>query len=93
LKIIFEMEETIFNQSMVFEVVYMTAKKVPPLKEPEGEVCSGHSIMEVKKPGVAVICVLEEKGIEPGLLVIPVSICTIILVILAEVRWEGDGFM
>jgi hypothetical protein len=49
--------------------------------------------MEVKKPGVAVICVLEEKCIEPSLLVIPVSICTIILVILAEVRWEGDGFM
>jgi hypothetical protein len=55
LKIIFETEETIFNQRVVFEVVYMTAKIVPPLEEPEGEVCSGHGIMKVKKPGVAVI--------------------------------------
>jgi hypothetical protein len=63
------------------------------LEEPEGEVYSGHGVMEVKKPGVAVISVLEEKCIEPGLLVIPVSICTIMLVILAEVCWEKDGFM
>ena len=85
LKIIFEMEETIFNQRVVFKVVYMTAKIVLPLEEPEGEVCSGHGIMEVKKPGVVVICVLEEKCIEPSLLVILVSIWTIILVILAKV--------
>jgi len=36
LKIIFEMEITIFNQRMFFEVVNVTTKIVPPLEEPEG---------------------------------------------------------
>jgi hypothetical protein len=40
LKINFEMKITILNQRMVFEGVNMTTKIVPPLEEPEGEVCS-----------------------------------------------------
>jgi len=58
LKINFEMEITILNQRMVFEVVNMTAKIVPPLEELEGEVCSIHAIMEVKKPRMATVLIL-----------------------------------
>jgi hypothetical protein len=52
------MEITILNQRMVFEVVNMTAKIVPPLEELEGEVCSIHAIMEVKKPRMATVLIL-----------------------------------
>ena len=44
------MEVTVFNQRMVFEVVNMTTIVIPPLEEPEWEVCSIHVIMEVEKP-------------------------------------------
>jgi len=58
LKIIFEMEVTIFNQRMFLEVVNMTTIIVPPLEEPKGEVCSIHGIMEVEKPRMAVVLIL-----------------------------------
>jgi hypothetical protein len=58
LKIIFEMEVTIFNQRMLLEVVHMTTIIVPPLEEPKGEVCSIHGIMEIEKPRVVVVLIL-----------------------------------
>jgi hypothetical protein len=58
LEIIFEMEVTIFNQMMFFEVVNMTTIVVPPLEEPEGEVCSIHDTVEVEKPGMAMVLIL-----------------------------------
>jgi hypothetical protein len=58
LKIIFEMEVTIFNQRMFFEVVNMTTIVVPPLEEPEGDVCSIHDTMEVEKPRMAMVLIL-----------------------------------
>jgi hypothetical protein len=58
LKIIFEMEITIFNQRMFFEVVNMTTIVVPPLEELEGDVCSIHGIMEVEKPRMAMVLIL-----------------------------------
>jgi len=58
LKIIFEMEVTIFNQRVFFEVVNMTTTVVPPLEEPEGEICSVHDTMEVEKPRMAMVLIL-----------------------------------
>ena len=58
MKIIFEMEVTIFNQRVFFEVVNMTTIVVPPLEEPEGEVCSVHDTMEVEKPRMAMVLIL-----------------------------------
>ena len=58
MEIIFEMEVTIFNQMMFFEVVNMTTIVVPPLEEPEGEVCSIHDTVEVEKPGMAMVLIL-----------------------------------
>jgi hypothetical protein len=52
------MEVKIFNQRVYFEVVNMTTKVVPPLEEPEGEVCSIHDIMEVEKPRMAMVLIL-----------------------------------
>ena len=58
MEIIFEMEVTIFNQMMFFEAVNMTTIVVPPLVEPEGEVCSIHDTVEVEKPGMAMVLIL-----------------------------------
>jgi len=58
LKIIFEMEVTIFNQRMFFEVVNMTSKIVPPLEEPEGKVCSIHDTMKVEKLRMVMVLIL-----------------------------------
>jgi hypothetical protein len=58
LKIIFEIEVTIFNQRMVFEVVNVTTIVIPPLEEPDGKVCSIHCIMEVEKPRMAMVVIL-----------------------------------
>jgi hypothetical protein len=33
---------------MIFEVIYMTTEIVPPLEEPEGEVCSVDVTVKVK---------------------------------------------
>jgi hypothetical protein len=52
--------------------INMTTEIVPPLEEPEGEVCSIDVTVKIKEPRVAMILILEEKGIKPGLLVIPV---------------------
>jgi hypothetical protein len=52
------MEVTIFNQRVFFEVVNMTTIVVPPLEEPEGEVCSVHDTMEVEKPRMAMVLIL-----------------------------------
>jgi hypothetical protein len=58
LEVIFEMKVTIFNQRMFFEVVNMTTIVVPPLEEPEGEVCSIHDTIEVEKPRMAMVLIL-----------------------------------
>jgi hypothetical protein len=58
LEIIFEMEVTIFNQMMFFEVVNMTTIVVPPLEEPEGKVYSIRGTMEVEKPRMAMVLIL-----------------------------------
>jgi hypothetical protein len=52
------MEVTIFNQRMFFKVVNMTTILVPPLEEPEGEVCSIHDTIEVEKPRMAMVLIL-----------------------------------
>jgi hypothetical protein len=94
LKIIFEMEVTIFNQRMFFEVVNMTTIVVQPLEEPEGEVCSIHNTMEVEKPRMAMVLILLEEGIEPCLLVIPIRIGSIeVLGVCTEVYGEGERLM
>jgi len=36
----------------------MTTIVVPPLEEPEGEVCSIHGIMEVEKPRITMVLIL-----------------------------------
>jgi hypothetical protein len=36
----------------------MTTIVVPPLEEPEGEVCSIHDTVEVEKPGMAMVLIL-----------------------------------
>jgi hypothetical protein len=43
---------------MFFEAVNMTTIVVPPLVEPEGEVCSIHDTVEVEKPGMAMVLIL-----------------------------------
>jgi hypothetical protein len=58
LKIIFEIEVTIFNQRMFFEVVDMTTIVVPLLEELEGEVCSIHDTIEVEKPRMTMVLIL-----------------------------------
>jgi hypothetical protein len=74
LKIVFEMKVTIFNQRMVFEKVNMTTKVILPSEKPNWEFCRCHGMMKVKKPGMAMVCILEIEGIKTCLLVIPVCI-------------------
>jgi hypothetical protein len=52
------MKVTIFYQRMFFEVVNMTTIVVPPLEEPEREVCSIHDTMEVEKPRMTMVLIL-----------------------------------
>jgi len=36
----------------------MTTIVVPPLEEPEGEICSIHDTIEVEKPKIAMVLIL-----------------------------------
>jgi hypothetical protein len=74
LKIFLKIEATIFNQGVVLKEVNLATKVILSLKEPEWKLCSSHGIMKVKKLGMAVFGVLEEKSIELGLLVVSVCI-------------------
>jgi hypothetical protein len=53
------MKVTIFNQRMVFEKVNMTTKVIPPSEKPNWEFYRCHGMMKVKKPGMAMVCILE----------------------------------
>jgi hypothetical protein len=76
---------------MFFKVINMTTIKVPPLKEPEGEICSIHGIVEVEEPRMAMILILYEEGIKPCLLVIPICVGGIeVLGACAVLYWEGE---
>jgi hypothetical protein len=79
---------------MFFKVVNMTTIKVPPLKEPEGEICSIHDIVEVEKPRMAMILILYEEGIKPCLLVILICVGSIeVLGACSVVHGEGERLM
>jgi hypothetical protein len=79
---------------MFFKVVNMTTIKVPPLKEPKGEICSIHGIVEVEKPIMAMILILDEEGIKPCLLVIPICVGSIeVLGACSVVHVEGERLM
>ena len=55
----------------------MTTIKVPPLKEPEGEICSIHGTVEVEKPRMTMMLILDEEGIKSCLLVILICVGSI----------------
>jgi len=72
----------------------MTTVKVPPLKEPEGEICSIHGTVEVEKPRMAMILILYEEGIKLCLLVIPICVGNIeVLGACSVVYGEGERLM
>jgi len=79
LKIFLKIEATIFNQGVVLKEVNLATKVIPSLKKLEWKLCSSHGIMKVKKPGMVVFGVLEEKSIEPCLLVVPVCIGKVVV--------------
>jgi hypothetical protein len=79
---------------MFFKVVNMTTVKVPPLKEPEGEICSIHGTVEVEKPRMTLILILYEEGIKPCLLVIPICVGSIEVLGACSVMYgEGERLM
>jgi len=72
----------------------MTIIKVPPLEEPEGEICCIHGTVEVEKPRMAMILILDEEGIKPCLLVILICIGSIeVLGACSVVHGEGERLM